>query len=174
MARMIQVRMERCLRSGLKTCAVVFLTVLCSRAHAQAPVSASQTASARAEIPAGELLQPEELEQILRASGGEKPLILQVGSHVLYAEAHIPGSEYAGAAGQQEGLQSLQERVKALDRSQFIVLYCGCCPWIKCPNIRAAYQQLHSLGFTRVKALYLATNFGTDWVNKGYPVARGR
>jgi hypothetical protein len=108
MARMIQVRMERCLRSGLKTCAVVFLTVLCSRAHAQAPVSASQTASARAEIPAGELLQPEELEQILRASGGEKPLILQVGSHVLYAEAHIPGSEYAGAAGQQEGLQSLR------------------------------------------------------------------
>jgi thiosulfate/3-mercaptopyruvate sulfurtransferase len=64
--------------------------------------------------------------------------------------------------------------VKALDRSQFIVLYCGCCPWIKCPNIRAAYQQLHSLGFTRVKVLYLATNFGTDWVNKGYPVARGR
>ena len=162
------------LRSGLKLCAVVCLAFLCARTHAQPPRSPSPTASARAEIPAAELLQPEELEQVLRSSGGEKPLILQVGSHVLYAEAHIPGSEYAGAAGQDAGLQALQERVKGLERSQFILLYCGCCPWIKCPNIRAAYQQLHDLGFTRVKVLYLATNFGTDWVNKGYPVAKGR
>jgi thiosulfate/3-mercaptopyruvate sulfurtransferase len=167
---------KRFLRSSLRTCAVVLLlvAVLCTSAHARPPRFESQTASARAEIPRAELLQPEELEQILRSSGGEKPLILQVGSHVLYAEAHISGSEYIGAAGQDAGLQALQERVKGLERSQFIILYCGCCPWNKCPNIRAAYQQLHVLGFSRVKVLYLATNFGRDWVNKGYPVARGR
>ena len=164
------------LRSGLRTCAVVLLlfAVLCTRAQASPPRYESQTSSARAEIPAAELLQPEELEQILRSTGREKPLILQVGSHVLYAEAHIPGSEYIGAAGQDAGLQALQERVKGLERSQFIILYCGCCPWNKCPNIRAAYQQLHVLGFTRFKVLYLATDFGADWVNKGYPVAKGR
>ena len=160
--------------SSLRTCSVVLLAVLCTRAHARSPHDESQTASARAEIPAAELLQPKELEQLLRSSGGEKPLILQVGSHVLYAEAHIPGSEYIGAAGQDAGLQALQERVKGLERSQFIILYCGCCPWTKCPNIHPAYQQLHVLGFTKVKVLYLATNFGTDWVNKGYPVAKGR
>ncbi len=160
--------------SSLRTCSVVLLAVLCTRAHARSPHDESQTASARAEIPAAELLQPKELEQLLRSSGGEKPLILQVGSHVLYAEAHIPGSEYIGAAGQDAGLQALQERVKGLERSQFIILYCGCCPWTKCPNIHPAYRQLHVLGFTRVKVLYLATNFGTDWVNKGYPVAKGR
>lgn len=162
------------LQSSVMTCAIVLLAVLCTRAHAQPISYTSETASAWAEIPAAELLQPEELVQILRSSGGEKPLILQVGSHVLYAEAHIPGSEYIGAAGQDAGLQALQERVKGLERNQFIILYCGCCPWNKCPNIRPAYQQLHVLGFTKVKVLYLATNFGADWVNKGYPVAKGR
>jgi thiosulfate/3-mercaptopyruvate sulfurtransferase len=162
------------LGSGLGACAVVCFAALCPRAHTQAPPATSQTASARAEIPAAALLQPEELEQILRPAGGEKPLILQVGSHVLYAEAHIPGSEYVGAAREDAGLQALQERVKALQRSQYIVLYCGCCPWNKCPNIRPAYQQLHALGFTRVKVLYLATDFGTDWVAKGYAVDKGR
>ena len=162
------------LQSRVMTCAIALLAVLCTRAHAQPISDASQTASAVAEIPAAELLQPEELVRILRSSGGEKPLILQVGSHVLYAEAHIPGSEYVGAAGQDAGLQALQERVKGLERNQFIVLYCGCCPWNKCPNTRPAYQQLHVLGFTRLKVLYLATNFGADWVDKGYPAAKGR
>ena len=37
----------------------------------------------------------------------------------------------------------------------------------------AAYDALHALGFTRVKALHIADNFGTDWVDKGYPVAKG-
>jgi hypothetical protein len=33
---------------------------------------------------------------------------------------------------------------------------------------------LSSLGFTRVKALYIADNFGTNWVAKGYPAAKNR
>ncbi len=161
-------------RSILESCAAVFLVLLCTGAHAQPPRGAAQTAAAVGEIPAAEVLQPEDLEQILRSAGGEKPLILQVGSHVLYAEAHIPGAEYAGAAGSDAGLQALQERVKGIERDKFIVLYCGCCPWNKCPNIRSAYRQLQGLGFTRVNVLYIATDFGTNWVGKGYPVAKGR
>jgi hypothetical protein len=29
------------------------------------------------------------------------------------------------------------------------------------------------MGFTNVKALYLADNFGADWAAKGYPVEQG-
>jgi hypothetical protein len=29
------------------------------------------------------------------------------------------------------------------------------------------------MGFTNVKVLYLADNFGADWVDRGYPVERG-
>lgn len=123
-------------------------------------------------IPSPVLLQPKELVEMLRAP--EKPLVLQVGSQVLYAEAHVPGSEYVGAAGTSAGIQALRERVAVLKKDEFIVIYCGCCPWGRCPNIRAAYQQLNGLGFTRVRVLYLANNFGADWADKGYPVAKGR
>jgi hypothetical protein len=29
------------------------------------------------------------------------------------------------------------------------------------------------MGFTNVKVLYIADNFGADWVERGYPVAKG-
>jgi thiosulfate/3-mercaptopyruvate sulfurtransferase len=161
------------LRYGLATCLLPSLSIFCVNTAAQ-PLQAASTPSATAEIPAAQLLQPEELMQLLQTSRDEKPLILQVGSHVLYAEAHIPGSEYVGAGGQDTGLQALGDRVKGLERNRFLVIYCGCCPWNKCPNIRAAYRELQTLGFTKVRVLYLANNFGSDWVNKGYPVTKGR
>lgn len=139
-----------------------------------AGAQAADAPQAAAEIPAARTLQPAELAEILAAPGGDKPLVLQVGSAVLYAQAHIPGAEYVGAAGQDAGLQALRDRAGSLPHDRFIVIYCGCCPWNKCPNIRRAYQLLDSLGFTRVKALYIAGDFGTDWVAKGYPVAKGR
>lgn len=125
-------------------------------------------------IPQASLMQPETLLPLLTAKGAQKPLILQVGSHMLFAEAHIPGSEYAGPGSQPAGIQMLEERVKALPRKQFIVIYCGCCPWTRCPNMGAAFDKLRAMGFTNVKALYMAENFGADWASKGYPVERGR
>ena len=99
---------------------------------------------------------------------------MQVGSRLLFDEAHIAGAEYAGAGSQAEGLKQLEDRVAPLPRKTFIVIYCGCCPWNRCPNIGPAFKRLTDMGFTRVKALYLAGNLGSDWVDKGYPVERGR
>ena len=132
-----------------------------------------QDANSAGGIPPDRLMQPAELAGML-PKAGQRPLILQVGSHVLFAEAHIPGAEYAGPGGQEGGLQALRDRVRNMSRDQFIVIYCGCCPWVKCPNIKPAYRELQSLGFTGVKVLYIANNFGTDWVAKGYPIAKGR
>ena len=106
-------------------------------------------------------------------TGKEKPLILQVGSHTLYAQAHIPGSEYVGAASTDAGLQQLRKRVEPLPRSKSIVLYCGCCPWGHCPNVKPANDALAAMGFKNVKVLYLSDNFGANWVDKGYPTAKG-
>ena len=38
----------------------------------------------------------------------------------------------------------------------------------------AAYDTLIELGFTNVKAMLIADNFGTDWVEKGYPTAKAQ
>jgi rhodanese-related sulfurtransferase len=131
-----------------------------------------QAQQAPADIPPQAILQPAELAKMLNTS--PKPLVLQTGSHVLFAEAHIAGAEYAGPAGTSAGIEALRARVAGLNKDSPLVIYCGCCPWSRCPNIKPAYQQLQALGFTNVKALYLAQNFGTDWVDKGYPVAKGR
>jgi len=125
-------------------------------------------------IPQAQLIQPEELNRLLHTRGTERPLILQVGSHVLFAEAHIAGSEYVGPGSQDAGLQQLRTRVEHLPRKTFIVLYCGCCPWNRCPNVGPAYKALTDMGFTRLKVLYLADNFGADWADKGFPVETGR
>jgi len=37
-----------------------------------------------------QLIDPEELVKILQSPKGEEPLLIQVGSHVLYEQAHIP------------------------------------------------------------------------------------
>jgi hypothetical protein len=124
-------------------------------------------------VAASRLINPNELVKILQSAKGEKPLMIQVGSHVLYTQAHIPGSEYIGPASSEGGLQLLRKRVESLPRNQFIVLYCGCCPWSHCPNIKPADDALHAMGFSKVKVLFIADNFGADWVEKGYPVAKG-
>jgi thiosulfate/3-mercaptopyruvate sulfurtransferase len=135
------------------------------------PVSAQHEPAAS--IPSADLIQPADLAASLKSASAPKPLILQVGFRKLYAQAHIPGSEYVGAAGEDAGLQSLRDRTAKLAKDTAIVIYCGCCPWSHCPNIAAAYGALHAMGFTRVKVLYIADNFGDNWVKPGYPVAAG-
>ena len=124
-------------------------------------------------IPPTRIMNPKDLVKLLQTSGREKPVMIQVGSHVLFAQAHIPGSEYIGTASSESGAQQLRKRVESLPRTTFIVLYCGCCPWSHCPNVKPADDALRAMGFTNLKVLYISDNFGANWVDKGYPVAKG-
>lgn len=124
-------------------------------------------------IPTSSLIAPDALVKVLQSSKSKQPLLIQVGSHVLYQQAHIPGAEYIGPASGENGLQQLRARVASLPRSTFIVIYCGCCPWTHCPNVKPAYDALQAMGFTNFKVLYIPNNFGTDWVDKGYAIAKG-
>jgi len=166
-------------------CLVLLIAVLaCSGVAASRPaarasaVPPNRAASAGSDvstspIPASAIIEPEELARILQSRDAEKPLILQIGFRFLFHEAHIPGSEYVGPASKDDGIKLLRQRVASLARGKFIVLYCGCCPWIKCPNVKPAYEALHSMGFTHVRVLRIGQNFGADWVSKGYPTAKG-
>jgi rhodanese-related sulfurtransferase len=134
-----------------------------------APAWTASTSS----IPEAKWLKPEALIQLQQIKGADKPLILQVGSRMLFAQAHIPGSEYIAPGSQPAGIQQLQNRVVALSRKKLIVLYCGCCPLNRCPNLGPAFAKLSEMGFTNLKVLYLPNNFGEDWADKGYPVQQG-
>jgi thiosulfate/3-mercaptopyruvate sulfurtransferase len=122
-------------------------------------------------IPASALIQPAQLAGELKAA---PPAILQVGFSKLYQQAHIPGAVYAGPTNSETGLAALKAAAEKLSRDAPIVIYCGCCPWNRCPNMDAAYTALKAMGFSKLRALYIGNNFGQDWVDKGYPVVMGQ
>ena len=118
------------------------------------------------------VVKPKDLAARLQSQGA-KPVLFHVGFPVLYRGRHIPNSVYAGPGSKAEGLDALKAAVSSLRRDGEIVLYCGCCPFDKCPNVRPAVALLKQMGFTNVKVLSLPTNFAADWVDHGYPVEEG-
>jgi thiosulfate/3-mercaptopyruvate sulfurtransferase len=117
---------------------------------------------------ATDLLHPKELADQLRGDG-PKPHVFSVAFPVLYRNRHITGSQFAGPGREVAGIDALKEAVKDLPKDSEIVIYCGCCPMDHCPNIRPAFKALKDLGYSKVHVLLLATNFATDWSQKGYP-----
>lgn len=114
-----------------------------------------------------DLIQPDQANKELKSA-----LVIHVGFPVLYRSAHIAGTEYAGPGSKPEGIADLKKAVAGQPRDREIILYCGCCPFDKCPNIRPAFAALHEMGFTRVKAMVIDTNLKTDWIDKGYPTEK--
>jgi thiosulfate/3-mercaptopyruvate sulfurtransferase len=117
------------------------------------------------------LIQPKDLAAQLRGIQA-KPAIFQVGPNVLYRSKHIPGALFAGPGSGAAGQALLKEAVTKLPKDREIVIYCGCCPWNVCPNIKPAMDMLKQMGYTKVKALYLPQNFKSDWIDQNFPVGQ--
>lgn len=132
---------------------------------------AAQPASS---IPAARLVQPADWAAKVKDGSAAGTLTLHVGFKTMFDQAHIPGSEYAGPGNTGAGLQVLRDRVAGMAKDAPILIYCGCCPWERCPNMAAAHDVLVELGFTNVRAMIIKDNFGTDWVDKGYPTAKAQ
>ncbi len=159
--------LDRARRAYVSIALTIALLLLIFTAFSASAFQASAIASSH-------LINPEELAKILQSPKSEKPLPIHVGFHVLYLQGHIPGSEYFGPASDQSAIEKLRARVESLPRNTFIVIYCGCCPWTHCPNLKPADDALRAMGFTNVKALYLAENIVTNWRDKGYPFTSGQ
>jgi hypothetical protein len=119
----------------------------------------------------GEIITPEALNSELKTKT-KTPIIVQIGFKILYDQNHIPGAVFAGPAFKPEGIESLKEVLKNVNHKKNIVIYCGCCKWKDCPNIRPAFKTVKDMGFKNAKVLYLQDTFMIDWVNKGYPAAQ--
>jgi len=120
-----------------------------------------------------DLIQPEELARVLANHDSEKPTLVYVGFPLLYKAGRIPGALYFGAGRSPEGLAGLKKWARGLQPNQPVVMYCGCCPWGECPNVRPAFKALRETGVKRLKLLYLPTSLLRDWVEKDYPFEKG-
>jgi thiosulfate/3-mercaptopyruvate sulfurtransferase len=140
----------------------VLLLVAATRAqNSTDPWSAAQT------------VQPADFAKEL-SGGKSSPTILFVGFQRLYTAGHIKGTQYHGSGGRPEGVSEIKAWASSLPRSTNLVLYCGCCPLEKCPNIRPAFSALRDMGFTNLRVLLLPTSFAVDWADKGLPYDKGQ
>ncbi len=73
----------------------------------------------------------------------------------------------------QQGLADIKQWAASLPRTTNLVIYCGCCPFERCPNIRPAFALFRDMGFIRLRVLELHTSFAVDWVDKNYAVEKG-
>ena len=74
-----------------------------------------------------------------------------------------------GPAHEKENLEKLKRQLIPLPKDADIVIYCGCCPFEHCPNIRPAFSLLNEMKFSNARLLNLEHNIKTDWISKGYP-----
>ena len=114
-----------------------------------------------------ELIEPSALARALNA--GDAPTIICVAFPILYHGKHLPKAIFAGPGAKPEGIAMLKTAAAALPKNEKIVIYCGCCPMIKCPNVRPAYTALKQMGFTNVRVLDIQTSMHNDWYTFGYP-----
>ena len=94
-----------------------------------------------------------------------KPLIISVGPVEL-----IKGAIKTGPAKEKENLKGLKKLLSKENRKREIVIYCGCCPFKDCPNIRPAFSLLNEMNFSNHKLLNLPRNLKIDWINHSYPM----
>jgi thiosulfate/3-mercaptopyruvate sulfurtransferase len=120
----------------------------------------------------GQTVLPAELVKELGDSK-TAPTVVFVGFKRLYSAGHIKGAQYHGTAGSDEGLKELTTWASGLPRSTNLVIYCGCCPMERCPNIRPAFKALQGLGFKSLRVLLLSQDFATDWAGKDLPYDKG-
>lgn len=110
-----------------------------------------------------QLFEPNTLsEMILKKT--KLPHIISIGPGAV-----IGNSISVGETRFSENFNKLNEILKSIDKKDEIILYCGCCPFENCQNIRPAFKLLNKLGYENHYLLNIKNNIKTDWIDLGYP-----
>jgi len=112
-----------------------------------------------------QLLATETLASSIEQGKAEDLLILTIGP-----DAIIKGSLDIGPAMEKENVEKLRAYLNDVPKDKEVVIYCGCCPFDRCPNIRPAFKLLNELGFKNAKLLDIPQNIKVDWLDKDYPI----
>ena len=106
-----------------------------------------------------------ELAEKIQTNAKDKPLVFNVGPM-----EQIKTAVFVGRGTSVTGLEKLKSSVAMENKNRTVVVYCGCCSYASCPNIKPAYDVLIAAGFKNAKVLELPEGIKPDWVAKGYPM----
>lgn len=113
-----------------------------------------------------QLIEPSELAAAIK-NQKTAPMIFSVGP-----AATIPHSIDIGMVKDKPNLDKFKHELNKLPKQTKIVVYCGCCPYEHCPNVRPAIDVLKEMKFTNYFLLNLPNNIKKDWIDKGYPTTK--
>jgi thiosulfate/3-mercaptopyruvate sulfurtransferase len=114
-----------------------------------------------------QLLQPSELVKTMKEQSASQPIIFNIGF-----VNDVPGAINIGSINEPENKKKFNAHLKDLKKDAPIVIYCGCCPFKNCPNVRPAFAHLNELGFKNHNLLNLPVSLKADWIDKGYPLSK--
>jgi thiosulfate/3-mercaptopyruvate sulfurtransferase len=112
-----------------------------------------------------QLMPTQELADKINANTKDKPLVFNVGPM-----EQIKTAKSIGLGTSISAMEKLKSSLSMENKNKVIVVYCGCCSYANCPNIKPAYDALISNGFKNAKVLELPEGIKPDWVAKGYPM----
>ena len=112
-----------------------------------------------------QLKDPAALAATLSDSKATKPVIFNIGP-----VQQIKGAIAIGPTGAEGNLDKLKQQLAKLPKDKEVIIYCGCCPFRSCPNVRPAFELLKKSKFTKAKLLNLPSSLDDDWISKGYPM----
>ncbi|MBM2814586.1 MAG: hypothetical protein HW421_1348 [Ignavibacteria bacterium] len=116
---------------------------------------------------ANQLLAPADLNKTFNNPKSPQPVIYSIGF-----QAIIKNSIDIGPGRDKESLKKLKLQLSKLPKDANIVIYCGCCPFNACPNIRPVFNLLNEMGFKNHKLLNLPQNIKVDWIDKGFAIKK--
>lgn len=113
-----------------------------------------------------QLLEPATLASKISQNQTNNILILSVGP-----DAVIKGSVDIGSTQEKENIKKMKSYLKNVPKDKEVIIYCGCCSFDKCPNIRPGFNVLKDMGFKNTKLLNLPKNIKVNWIDKNYPTS---
>jgi hypothetical protein len=112
-----------------------------------------------------QLKDPSALAATLADPKAVQPVIFNIGP-----VQQIKGAIAIGPAKAQANLDKLKQQLAKLPKDKEVIIYCGCCPYSRCPNVRPAFEVLQKMKFKNGKLLKLPSSLNDDWISKGYPM----
>ena len=142
-----------------------------SALYAQEPAAQSSKPET---LPLAQFVEAADLaRELAQVNSSARPTIVYVGFRTLFSGGHIPGATFHGTASTPQGLAEIKKWAATLPKDTNLLIYCGCCPFDRCPNIRPAFAMFREMGFTHIRVLHLPVSFAADWADKNYPVEKG-
>ncbi len=146
---------------------ILLILTTTSISMAQTTFNPNQSLDKRNTWTEKDLMEPSALAAIISNPKAKQAQIFNIG-----VVEDIKGAKKMGGASVKANLEKFKNALSSLPKNTLVVVYCGCCPFEKCPNIRPAFNLMKSMGFTNGKLLNLPTNLKQNWIDKGFPLAQ--